>query len=93
MKSKLAKILRKWADLIDPRVKPSDAISIRINVDAEDAIKEIERVGEIAKQIFQPHKPDCCCSMCFARDLKARGVPLEETVVAGVRAVRKPKAK
>jgi hypothetical protein len=52
MKSKLARALRKWADLIDPRVKPTDGISIRIDVDAQDAIKEVERVEQVVKRVL-----------------------------------------
>lgn len=53
MKSKLARILRKWADLIDPKVKPYDAkvVTIRIEADTEDAMKELERVEQIVKRV------------------------------------------
>lgn len=50
MKSKLALILRKWADLVDPNVKPSQGITFHINIDARDAIKEIEHVEHIVKR-------------------------------------------
>jgi hypothetical protein len=50
MKSKLARALRKWADLIDPRVNPTDATTIHINIDARDAIKEVELVEQAVRR-------------------------------------------
>ena len=41
---KIARFLRKLADFIDPRVKPSDAITILIEADASLAINEIGRL-------------------------------------------------
>lgn len=43
-------MLRKWADLIDPRVKPSEQFTIHINVDARDAIKDVERVEQVVRR-------------------------------------------
>ena len=44
IQSTVARALRKLADLIDPRVSPSDAITIRINVDSRDAVEGVERL-------------------------------------------------
>jgi hypothetical protein len=52
MKSKLARVLRKWADLIDPRVKPTNAITLRIDVDARDAVKAVGLVEQAAKRVL-----------------------------------------
>jgi hypothetical protein len=43
---KLARKLRKLADLIDPRVLPSQEQTIRLNVDAADAEKVLEAFAE-----------------------------------------------
>jgi hypothetical protein len=50
MKSKLAQMLRKWADLIAPCVKPIDEITIRTYVDPRDAAKAGEFVKLAAQQ-------------------------------------------
>ena len=39
----LARVLRKWADLIDPRQAPSDPLTITINCDTTDFHKEMDR--------------------------------------------------
>ena len=39
---KIARFLRKWADLFDPRINPSSEITIRVNVDAEQACKNLD---------------------------------------------------
>jgi hypothetical protein len=53
MKAKMARILRKWADVLVPPVKATpQAISFRIEVDSRDAIKEIERVRQAMMQVY-----------------------------------------
>jgi hypothetical protein len=54
MKAKLAQILRKWADLIDPSVKPTTTnvgtLTVRVEADTQDFMKEMERVEQVVKR-------------------------------------------
>lgn len=44
MRPKLARVLRKWADLIDPRVSPSEVLTIRVACDSKDAEEALARL-------------------------------------------------
>ncbi len=54
-RQKLAWILRKWADLIDPRHDPSDGVSIRVTADTSEAEAAIN--GLYAKVEKLKHLP------------------------------------
>lgn len=45
MRAKIARCLRKWADLIDPCTRPSmDGLTVRVNCDNSQFIKGIDEV-------------------------------------------------
>lgn len=48
---KIARFLRKLADLFDPCVNPSDDLTIRIGVDASGAYEEIGRLAKAAEPL------------------------------------------
>ncbi len=41
-RQKLARVLRKWADLIDPRHDPTDGLSISVDVDTSVALARLD---------------------------------------------------
>ena len=51
MRSKIARALRKWADLIDPRHGPSDVLSIRIEIDSKEAEDKIEKLKSSCEEL------------------------------------------
>jgi hypothetical protein len=66
MRQKIARSMRKWADLIDPRVKPSDAgvLTVRVDCDATDFLStaktvsaEIERLIALQAKVPGLRKP------------------------------------
>jgi hypothetical protein len=51
---KTARFLRKLADLFDPKISPSrDEITIRVNVDVEDATKDMDKLIAKSQQLAQ----------------------------------------
>jgi hypothetical protein len=44
MRQKIARALRKWADLIDPRHDPSSRLVCRVDIDSKEAEVNIERL-------------------------------------------------
>jgi hypothetical protein len=53
MRHRIARALRKWADLVDPRTEPSDVLSIRIEVNTEEALASIQRVRDAAVELAE----------------------------------------
>lgn len=51
MRRKVARALRKWADLVDPRTEPSNVARIRVDVDSAEAEDAIRRLAERAEQL------------------------------------------
>ena len=56
MRKKFARALRKWADLIDPRVGPSDTLTIRIDVDAVSAEEKLRLLESRLERMLEMHK-------------------------------------
>lgn len=52
LRGKVARKLRKLADLIDPRVSPSDVFSIRIEVDSSDAEASVKRLVRETQALY-----------------------------------------
>lgn len=44
VRASLARSLRKWADLIDPHLKPSHPISIRVSMDTSELDEGLKRL-------------------------------------------------
>lgn len=51
MRTTVARCLRKWADLIDPRTDPTDGVSIKVTVDASEAEAALSRVGAAIERL------------------------------------------
>jgi RNase P protein component len=51
MRNKIARALRKWADLIDPRNNPSSRVVCRVDIDSKDAEVNIERLKVKLQQL------------------------------------------
>jgi hypothetical protein len=41
---RIARFIRKLADFIDPRIDPSDVITVTINLDTSEAMAQIEKL-------------------------------------------------
>lgn len=50
---KIARFLRKLADLFDPRVNPSDELMIRVSVDTEQALKDINELIKKSERLAE----------------------------------------
>jgi hypothetical protein len=51
MRRKFARVLRKWADLIDPGVSPSSALTVRVEADTADFEAAARRVLAHCEQL------------------------------------------
>lgn len=56
MRKKFARSLRKWADLIDPRIEPSNDFTIRIDIDAVSAEETLRRLESRINSTIEAQK-------------------------------------